>query len=102
MMETLNGKDWVEQFRYYADPNCECSIEELRQAYLQMSLNYMNEVVNSRQLGTFIAAQYGEEQVEKIAVEGELPNRVVRIMCQHPDDLAAQAEAVATFIQYNL
>ena len=102
MMETLNGKDWIEQYRYYADPNCECSVDELRKAYILMSLNYMNEIVTSRQLASFIAAQCGEEQVDKLAVEGELPNRVVRIMCQHPDDVAAQADAVATFIQYNL
>ncbi|MBP5261035.1 MAG: hypothetical protein J6Z43_02765 [Clostridiales bacterium] len=100
-MESLSGKDWITQFRTYADPNSGCTVDELRQAYLEMALNYMNELVNTRQLENFVAANYGEEQVEKLAVEGELANRVVRIMCQYPDDLAAQADAVATFIQYN-
>lgn len=102
MLEALNGKDWLEQFRHYSDPECGCSIEELREAYLQMSMNYMNELVNTRQLEDFVAAHYGEEQVEKLSVEGPLGNRLIRILCQNPDDLAKQAESAANFIEYNL
>jgi len=100
-MESLNGKDWITEFRHFADPESDATIEELREAYIQMALSYMNELVNARQLENFVAAHFGEEQVEKISVEGELANRMIRIMCQYPDDSAAQADAVATFIQYN-
>ena len=100
-MESLNGKEWINQFRHFADPESGCTIDELRAAYIQMSLDFMDQLVKRRQLENFVQAQYGEEQVEKVAVEGELANRMVRIMCQYPDDIAAQADAVATFIQYN-
>jgi len=102
MIDALNGKDWLEQFRHYSDPECGCSIEELRNAYLQMTMNYISEIVNTRQLEDFVSEHYGEEQVEKLSVEGALSNRLIRILCQNPDDLAAQAEAAATFVEYNI
>ena len=102
MIDALNGKDCLEQFTHYSDPECGCSIEELRNAYLQMTMNYINEIVNTRQLEDFVSEHYGEEQVEKLSVEGALGNRLIRILCQNPDDLAAQAEAAATFVEYNI
>ena len=102
MLDALNAKDWLEQYRQFSDPAIVCSLDELREAYLQMTMNYVNELVSTRQLENFVSEHYGEEQVEKISVEGALSNRLVRILCQHPDDLAAQTDAAVTFVEYNL
>ena len=102
MLDALNGKDWLAQFRYYSSKECEAPIEELRVAYIQMTMNYMNELVNTKQLEDFITEHYGEEQVDKLAVEGAYANRLMRVMCANPDDLEKQAEDVANFIEYNV
>ncbi|SCW52399.1 hypothetical protein SAMN02910456_01628 [Ruminococcaceae bacterium YRB3002] len=102
MLDALNGKDWLAQFRYYSSKDCECGIEELRAAYIQMTMNYMNELVNTKQLEEFISSNYGEEQVERLAVEGAYANRLMRVMCVHPDDLEKQAEDVANFIEFTV
>lgn len=102
MLDALNGKEWLQQFRFFSSKDCDCTIEELRQAYIQMALNYMNEIVNSKQLQDFISAEHGDEQVEKISVEGALSNRLIRNLCQYPDDLEAQAESAANFIEFNV
>ena len=102
MLDALNSKDWLEEFRKYSDPASGCTIDELRDAYIQMSMNFMNEIIKTKQLEAFVDEHYGEDQAEKISVEGALSNRLIRILCQNPDDLHAQAESAANFIEYNV
>ena len=102
MLDALNGKDWLEQYKHFTDPTSEFTLEELKEAYLQMTMNLINEIVSTKQLEEFVSEHYGEEQVEKLSVEGALSNRLIRILCQHPDDLKAQTDAAVSFIEYNV
>ena len=102
MLDALNGKDWLEQYKYYTDPANNVTLETLRGAYLQMTMNLINEIVSTKQLEGFVSEHYGEEQIEKLSVEGALSNRLIRILCQHPDDLKAQTDAAVSFIEYNV
>lgn len=56
-----NSQDWRDQIRYFMDHNNDLSVDELRDAFINLSYLYVTEYTNVRLLEDAIMETFGEK-----------------------------------------
>ena len=94
--------NWIDQIRYYTDHKNELTVNELRDAFINLSLQFLNETTSLRMIEKHIMKKLGSEGelfIQEAVTDNETAHELEAIDMRNGRDILATVLETLDYIE---